>query len=394
MNPSASNTALLLQCSRPFAEGIPIDRGPVSEAAKYGLAWHDVAAKASPGMVLSKKVPKIKRLQPLIVKATKAFEIPHLMNELEAHLFASLPVLLEWILSIPIPKGETMEILVEQSFALNPSTQGVRSIENPTVDDHIYVVRPGEVPGTLDLALLIGTRKRISKIYLVDHKTGEGDFSRPDRLEQILTLALMLDGFLAKRVTDRTILTAGVFHAFRRGIAKMYEDEIALNDLLRHSSLLAKANKRIGDGTMRPGKECKRCPARTGCPAGDSELLLKAENLLTRSNIMGSQLLLTSNDQTISKERKLGLLYEVIKNGMELAERGREAIKAEMVQGAMPELADGKILILAERAVERLSKKNFVETYGKLGAERMFEKWRKDGALMKKGETYMRPVDD
>ena len=394
-------SATLIQCSRPFGPGILFDKGPGSEAAKFGLSWHACAAWAIP----RGKLPTMKQFSPVVIKTAREYEVPHLALELEAHLFASLPKLFVWLNAIPRKPQETIELLIEKSFALNPVTGQVREIDNPTVEDHHYTNNEGEIPGTLDLAVIVGVRnprqplgwKSVSAVYMTDHKTGQGDFSRPDKLPQILTLALMLLGHLrAQGVRKTPRVIGGVFHAFRRGIAKMYEDDIDPEALRTHQSDLAKAFTRIGDGTMRNGPLCKLCPARTGCPAGDSDLLLKAEALIKRVNVAGSQMLLTANSNAtkMTANQKLGALYEVIKNGEDLAARAREEIKREMNEGALPELSNGKILILDERLVERLSKKEFLKAYGKIAAERLFEKWRKDGALMKKGETFMRPVDD
>jgi hypothetical protein len=396
-SPSASATALLFQCARPFGGGVIIDRGESSEAAKYGLAWHAVAAWALGLAVL----PTMPQLAPVLEKAAADFGVSHLVQELEAHLFAALPKLFAWLDTLAVKDGDRIEILVEKSFALDVVTGAVREIENPTIEDHVYTTRPGEIPGTLDVAVLVwgpvrpGGLDQIKHVYIADHKTGEGDFSRPDRVPQILTLALMLYGFLKPRWGRRAPkITAGVFHAFRRGIAKMYTDEVSLAELKKHHAALKLAYGRIGDGTMRPGALCQHCPARSGCPAGDSELLVKAEALIKSSNIVGSQLLLTSNDQMISKDKKLGLLYEVIKNGEELIRRSREQIRTEIEGGALPEMSDGRVLKLVERQVERLSKKDFVTTYGKLAAERMFDKWRKEGAVSKKPEWHIQAVDD
>jgi hypothetical protein len=121
----------------------------------------------------------------------------------------------------------------------------------------------------------------------------------------------------------------------------------------------------------------------------------KAGALLSRASTFGESLLApVAVGDGISREKRLGLLYEVIRNGEELAEKARRAIKEEIGRGVLPELPNGKTLVLKTRAMERLSKTEFVRTYGKVAAERLFEKWRKDGALAKKEEFYLQPVDD
>lgn len=425
--PSASATATLLQCSRPFGEGVLVERGEASEAARYGSAWHECGAwalerwsahwensqsatkykavaakhgaptfrvshKTSPKDKPWKAMPSLKELAGPLAKAAKRYDVGHSTMELEAHLGAALPKLFEWLEAIPHSSGDRLQIFVEKSFALNVATGEVREIANPTVDDHHYDTQPGEMAGTADLIVLV-TGPKARHLYVVDHKTGEGDFSRPDRLPQIRTLALMATKALAPKGRGR--LTAGVFHAFRRGFAKMYTDDLSIQDLREHLGALRQAFSRISDGTMRVGPLCKNCPARVGCPAGDSDLLVKAEALIKRGNVLGAQLFLPANNQAnLTQDEKLGLLYETIKNGEELAQRARDAIKKEMEEGALPVLSNGKVLTLQKRTVERLSKREFVAAYGKLQAERLFAKWRKDEALIAKPEVYILPVDD
>lgn len=329
----------------------------------------------------------MKQLAPVIRRATTLYQVTACAEELEGHLFNSLPRLFAWLDTIPDPK----QVFVEMSLAFNVKTFDVRVIENPTAENHHYTLHENEVAGTVDLAVLSGSGRR-QRLYVTDHKTGEGDFSRPDKLPQIKTLSLMLQRHL---LPNGPHVTAGIFHAFRRGLAKMYTDDILASDLKQHGVSLREAMARIGDGSMRPGAQCDRCPARTGCPAGDSELLTRTETLLNKSNVFGSELLLTGNSNTgLSRNEQLGYLYEIIRNGEALAARARQMISAEMAMGALPILPTGKVLVSKTRNVERLSKREFVQAYGKLAAERMFDKWRRDGALTQKPEAYTWAADD
>jgi hypothetical protein len=234
-------------------------------------------------------------------------------------------------------------------------------------------------------------------VEIGDHKTGmsgpgQKDFSRPGRLDQLLTLAL---GYRALRKLPRSKpIRLAVNHAFRRGLAKVYWEEVSEKDLTQHREKLAASMQRIGDGTMRPGPCCEDCPARSVCIAGDSSLLDKAESLLRGNSMLSASLMLTSNDQTaLTRERRLGDLHEAINSAMDVAERARAMIKEEVRAGILPELSDGRRLVLKTRNVERLSKTAFVDTYGKLQAERMFGKFRADGALVKKAEEYLTKDD-
>jgi hypothetical protein len=63
---------------------------------------------------------------------------------------------------------------------------------------------------------------------------------------------------------------------------------------------------------------------------------------------------------------------------VDLYERGREEIRRRTRSG------ENTGFVIVKRDEERLSKRAFEDTYGRLEAERMFAKWRRDGALVKR----------
>jgi len=374
--PSASATGLLLQCSRPFSKGVTLDTSPPSEAARFGLAWHAVAAWA----ILLRKLPRLQVLRPTALRHAQAYGAEHIEEELVAHLASTLPILFKWLDALE-EREEIESIITEKSFAWDPQTGHVREIPLPTIEDHHYQTRDGEMPGTADLILL--TRKPRRRLHVIDHKTGVGDFSRPAQVPQLKTLALFVSRFYRVPLADTFV---GVFHAPRFAAPRMFVEPALVES---HDTSLAKALARIDDGFMRPGRECETCKARPACPAGDSEMLLKAETLLKQTHHASTALLAAPTSKNLTRDRQLGMLYELITQGETLAERAREAIKREIAEGSVPELSDGRMLVLKKRQVERLSKKEFINAYGKIAAERMFAKWRKDKALTKKPETYL-----
>lgn len=379
MIPSASRAALLLQCSRPFDSTLQLPSDPPGEPARWGSAWHEVGAHVL--RLQDPKMPRTKELHRLAAKAAKHYDVEGGTDELLAHFTQNFPEMLRHYALWKPTKKE-----IEVSLAYDPFSDTARRIAPPTEDDHHYECSEREHPMTVDWAF--DTAK-----YLIigDHKTGMGDFSKPWELAQLRSLAL---GFRALYRSKKPILVA-VNHAFRRGIAKVYYDELSTEDMTKHREGLKEGISRIGDGSLRPGRECAGCPARGLCPAGDSGLLDRADALLRGTNVLGSSLVLTSNDQTdLTRERRLGLLYETIEAGVALASRAREAIKDEIRnQSVLPELSDGRRLVIKTRSVERLSKKAYVDVYGKLGAERVFSRLRKDGVLMKKEEEYLTKDD-
>jgi hypothetical protein len=321
----------------------------------------------------------------MTLKAARHYDVEGAADELTNHLLQNLPEVLRHIASAN-PKA----VQAENSIAYDPVTDRARLIPLPTEDEHRYVVSIKEIGMTYDWAY-----EMPKYVEIGDHKTGmsgpgQKDFSRPARLDQLLTLAL---GYRALRKTKKPIRLA-INHAFRRGLAKVYWEEANEKDLKAHREKLAASMQRIGDGTMRPGPCCEDCPARSVCIAGDSSLLDKAESLLRGNSVLSASLMLTSNDQTaLTRERRLGDLHEAINSAMDVAERARAMIKEEVRAGILPELSDGRRLVLKTRNVERLSKTAFVDTYGKLQAERMFGKFRADGVLVKKAEEYLTKDD-
>ena len=382
MQPSASRSTLLIACSKPFDPDLQFPRDLPGEPAKWGSAWHEVAAVVIAG---SRKLPTVAKLSALTLKAARHYDVKGAADELTNHLLQNLPEVLRHI-ALAAPKV----VQAESSLAYDPVTDRARLIPLPTEDEHRYMVSPKEIGMTYDWAF-----ETPKYVEIGDHKTGmsgpgQKDFSRPDKLDQLLTLAL---GYRALRKIKKPIRLA-VNHAFRRGMAKVYWEEASEKDLIQHREKLAAGMVRIGDGTMRPGPCCEDCPARSVCIAGDSTLLDKAEALLKGTNVLSASLMLTSNDQTsLTRERRLGDLHEAINSAMDVAERARAMIKEEVRAGILPELSDGRRLVLKTRNVERLSKTAFVDTYGKLQAERMFSKFRADGALVKKAEEYLTKDD-
>lgn len=382
MQPSASRSNLLIQCSKAFDPNLKFPRDLPGEPARWGSAWHEVAAWIISG---TRRLPTVKILAARTLKAARHYDVEGAADELTNHLLANLPEVLRHI-----AQNAPRVVQAESSIAYDPVTDKARLIPLPTEEEHRYQVSKTEIGMTYDWAYDMPKFVEIG-----DHKTGlsgpgQKDFSRPDKLDQLLTLAL---GYKALRKINKPIRLA-VNHAFRRGIAKVYWDEVSESDLRKHREKLSAGMARIGDGTMRPGPCCEDCPARSVCIAGDSTLLDKAEGLLRGSNVLSSSLMLTSNDQTeLTRERRLGNLHEAINSAMDVAERARAMIKEEVRAGILPELSDGRRLVLKQRNVERLSKTAFVDTYGKLQAERMFNKFRADGALVKKAEEYLTKDD-
>lgn len=403
LQPSMSWSTQLIECS--FAFGLELDRGPASEPARYGSAFHEIlpqritdAVRADFDTVRHKKPPH-KLKWPSVDQIARKWGAEIKAEELEPHVDAAFGVLQTWL-------GGTNEfridfhamrkqgvLFLEQAVALTPLKAG-RFLEPHDGDHRYHGLVLGEQPGTLDLAI-VGTpdvTKREAPlsgpILVLDHKTGEEDFSRPLDKAQLLSLAAG-----TMRWVGASEAVVAVLHARRRGMPKVYADRVKLSELREYETRVAGALSRIGDGSMRPGPWCDRCPAKGVCPARDAELMARAGDVLTGLTAAGGALSidgLARNDVAIvkapspglSKEKRLGLLYTIAKLAETMAGRIRAEIKSEII--ADPNLlpsTEGANLIVRSYEKENLSKSSIVEAYGKIAGERMLSRLRRDGAI-------------
>ena len=391
---SMSYSALLLECSYGFST--TFDRAEAGEPAQFGSAFHDLEAGRLLDMAHSGAVP-IKRST--LRQVAEKWNVGDKQDELKALVAAGHAELTRWLSRNEfrldfdaIRKKGTL--LVETAVALRPLVSG-RMIE-PHDADHRYRVSEGEQPGTLDLAI-VPSRRELKKtpILVEDHKTGEmEDFSRPLDKPQLLSLAAA-----TMRAVGSEEAVVAVLHARRRGMPKVYADKVRLSELRSYETRVASALSRIGDGSMRPGPWCHRCPAQSVCPARDADLLGRAGDVLTGLTAAGGALArdgLTANDVSLVKvpsgtgplarEKRLGVLYDIAKKAEALAARVRAEIKSEIVmsKGAvMPVTPSGEYLVVREYEKESLGKSSIVEAYGKIQGEKVIARLRRDGAITK-----------
>ncbi len=398
LQPSMSWSAQILECS--FAFGKELDRGEASEAARYGSAFHELAAS---------RTTNDKRPLSARVAATRWGVGSH-HAELKEHAAVAYGVLTQWLKRNEFhidfdairKKGA---LLIEHAIALRPGVSG-RAIAPHDEEHRYHGLELGEQPGTLDLAVIPHKRDiRKLPILVYDWKTGEEDFSQPLEKAQLLSLAA---GTMRWVGADEAIVAVG--HARRRGMPKVYADRVKLSELGEYERRIGAALAKIGDGSMRPGPWCDwygGCPARSVCPARDAELLARAGDVLTGLTAAGGALSkdgLTANDVSIvhagrqlSQERKLGLLYDVVRKAEALAGRARAEIKNAILASngmLLPETPNGEYLTIREYEKENLSKSSVVEAYGKIAGERLLKKFRRDGAIRTSKVVQLWPEKD
>lgn len=383
---TASWSSLLIECSAPFA--MQFDRGVSGEPARFGSAYHQPLGQA----LSTGRKPRADWIH----KAAVKYQIQNAEDELMTNVRVGYQTLLEW-LGGKNPYKIVFSLKgahIEKAIALRPGVRA-RWID-PHDEDHVYTVEPGEIPGTTDVDII----PKRGPVLVEDHKTGEEDFSRPLDKAQLLTLAAGV-----MRATGRDEAIVAVLHHRRWGLPKVYSDKVKLSELKQYEGRLSVAMARIGDGNFRPGPWCDRCPARDVCPAQDGRLLQSAGEVLTGLTAAGGALSkdgLSANDLAIIKappaamsvEKKLGLLYSVVKKAEVMADRAREEIKKAVLTSngrLAPVTPDGEVLIIREYEKENVSKHSITEAYGKRQGERVLNKLRADGALTKSKVTQLWP---
>jgi hypothetical protein len=382
LQPSASRAEILSNCS--YAFGKEVGHEEASVAARYGSAFHSLLAD----LIVGKKVPAA-----AYSTTAKQWGVQDLTTELMPHVQAGHETLSKWLSKneYRLDFSRSAKTTVEKAVALLPWQRG-REIEPHDEEHRYHGLEQGELPGTLDYmnedaeTKKVGVKKRL--LVMLDHKTGEEDFSRPLEKHQLLALGAAI---MRWRGVKEMIL--GVLWARRRGMPKVYSEKVKLSELAEFETKLQTGLARIGDGSMRPGPWCKWCPAQPVCPAQDAELLSKAGALLKQLGAVGESLsmgaasmaMVKAPSASMSREKKLGHLYDVIRFNQRVIDRCRVEMKNEIIADPtlLPPTSEGEYLIVREFEKESLGKSSIIAAMGKMAGEKMIEKLRAAGAIKK-----------
>lgn len=370
MKVTASQSARLLQCSFWADKDYEKDSSGGPEA-RWGSAFHE--------MMAARLAHNIELVAATV--ASKWYLNIGDAPELDFHVRRAYDVLLPW-LEGDNPwavnfRGPNYSQIVEKSYWLNGDNSGECELVE---EGHTYNNVPeGAIPGTVDYAAL--TEDYTSPCLVLDHKTGQGDYSSPGANKQLLTLAAML---------NTNVLA--VLHAPRGGKPVVYADEVEWSTIDAHKRHLSAAIARIGDGSMRPGPECRYCPHRNLCPAKQGELLGNAKAAIEAT---GAAIALVRAETGNLSLRRRGELHALAT----AAEKIVAAVKAENKAfvrdnpGELLTLPNGKCLQLTTRRVERLSKAAILKALGKFEGERVLQELRDKGALVEAEEEVLTAVD-
>lgn len=383
LQPSASRTALLLACPRPFDPDLETESSPGGEAANYGTAFHHVIAECLASPAKKPLERSVDLYSKTVHKAARKYGVAGAAAELAGHVKSSAQVLRNWL------GREKLEVVeIERSYAIKPEAAGGwRTREIPPHDEeHRYTVESGELPGTVDLIARDTNRTRT---VVLDHKTGglNVGFAQPAKLAQMKTLGLIGS---VKRCegnrSTRAVVEVAIFHADRRGLPIVYAEPYESVEQRRHAADLHAAFARIGSGYMRPGSHCTYCPARDGCPARTVDLLAESTAVLVEgANKLTAAPFLVGSPRKgageLAVEERAGVLYDLLQRFRALDKAATEEIKRLVREGKIIETRDGKVLAIRMETFETLSKKSVVDALGAIAGEKELKRLRAKGAI-------------
>lgn len=324
------------------------------------------------------------RFEKAVAKAASDWNVKGASHELAGHVHSSYRFLLAWLTHNGWHSSPA-HVRVEKSYAIEVATGRVREIAAPSAEDHVYAdLLEGEIAATADLETTSIDGKRT---LMLDHKTGYVDtgFVEPARLPQMKTLGLIPFDLHPKK---QHVLA--IFHADRQGMPNVHWDEYPAQEADDHRAALGRALSRIGDGSLRPSKECERCPAASTCPARSADILSATSAAMVSAGI---ERLSTANGNwdTLTNEERAGRLYVMLRALKQLDEAGREEIKRMVQAGAIVELPSGEVLTISSEEYEGLSKASIVRALGKLEGERLIASLRKKGVVEKSKRERLLP---
>src|SRR5882757_8630943 len=229
MQITASKTALLLQCPRPFSKGVEIEPSDPGEAALYGQQFHRYIAA-----LLREEIPEL-----LIGEPTPSLELVQ-------HVHRAYDELQAWMKPDGNPFGLQFEVTeVESSRALELGDGGYarKIVLNDPDGLHEYEdLRVTEMGCTADAILEAPHPEGGIFRVVLDHKTGEYDassYTRPAENEQMQSLALAWGAH-----------AVAILHTPRQSAPVIYSETVSLD---KFQADLWAANRLRESGFLRPG---------------------------------------------------------------------------------------------------------------------------------------------
>jgi hypothetical protein len=336
---TASKTALLLQCGRPYWPGVSCDKGQPGEAAEYGTLFHAEMAR-----ILEAKEASL-----------EALGLPGPTG----HAARTWPALKQW-LSGPIDWLGAPKRWIEAAFILNPSMGKTRGAELDEATHTYHGQGPLEIGGACDFAAYIPDTKHL---LILDHKTGK-DPGSPDESPQLLTLALMLVNVLKDK--PEVIHLAFNWAPREGGAGHIVSKTVPSARVRLHRNDINAAFARIAEGTLRPGPECEYCPARFDCP--------------TRTNALA---VLDPNAEalTVLTSARVGQIHQALALYDDMARKMRGELKAYVEANGACKRPDGQTVDLVSRPFSQLSMASIRRGLPKEEAEALIDELAARGCI-------------
>lgn len=364
---TASKTGLLLQCSRPFADDIELDeREEAGEPARWGSTVHETSHFELFGYTGSASI-YTHALTKWGFQSTDYTRLVNHTNKVLTEVKRFLKGDNEFNEPFQLINGE-----IHSALKLFKDDQGDLDISARVTDfdeaRHEYFLKKKEIGFTHDI-LVEGVKSK--RQCVLDIKTGEhGDYTNP-KTPQLLTLALGLGAELV-----------GILHVPELAIPMTYVAEVTAEEAAAHARAILKARARIGDGSMRPGPECRYCPARGSCPTQVGDLLQKTGALVKRAYGGGALEL-----ENINK----GAFLEASTQLENLIKYARSLIREEVRNGEVVERNDGKVYEIITYEKRNISLKSITEALGKEKGEKEIARLERMGCVTRSEEERMIP---
>lgn len=364
IEPTMSKTDDLLSCQWPYGKPYP-DQEEVSEAARFGSAFHEVVAGAL-------RSPKATFATLFDYEAlAKRYDVDEEL--VKDRVLTALPFLIRWLTGdnpwkINFAKHK---LITEKSVALHVFREEARICDPPDPVTHVYPDRrPGEFVGTADLFVVPDE----DTLLVLDHKSGY-DVGEPEVSGQLKSLALTIATLHGLRCKGTKIILA-YLHAPRENIPTVYAGTIDVDELTAHAKALRTAYRRIGKGFLRPSGHCSYCPAYMLCPTQHSNLVA------LKRGAMGAPL----------TAERVGFIHEALAEYHRLDERLKSEMKRWIEQNGPGVRPDGQLVDLIEKPWTNLSQASIKRALGEVEAARVIKMLEKKGCIEHTTRKEMRAV--
>lgn len=220
------------------------------------------------------------------------------------------------------------ETITEMAFAYDPKTDTAREIGRITREEYKAALRPGELPGKLDLAI-----RGNGRVIVVDHK-GFELVDDADRNMQTATYALMVSRAWGFDEVEVWIRYRAPWRKPSHAVLNALDLAVHADRLVRLRSDIEKANE-TPQLFLNDGPWCKYCPAFLGgCPRQDSLKRLVTNGTMERR---------LADVMPFADDEEAAVGFEIYERMKTITQRLKAGLYARAAERPVP-LRDGKFL--------------------------------------------------